>query len=128
MNPGILAAERARAAAMTDRDAAALVRWLDDRLVYVHATGVRHDRGQLLHFVTTGPCFLEVDFRMEAVRESSDCVIVSGELRLRLVRPGESAPIDARSWASAVWLRGPDEATPWQLRLFQSTRQVSDGG
>jgi ketosteroid isomerase-like protein len=128
MNPDVLAAEQARAAAMTAGDAAALARWLDDGLVYVHATGVRHDRAQLLHFVATGPRFLAVDFRMEDVLESADCVVLGGELRLRLVRPGESVPIEARSWASAVWRRGPDHATPWRLRLFQSTRQLGDGG
>jgi hypothetical protein len=126
MNAGILAAEQARAAAMTARDPAALERWLDERLVYVHATGVRHDRRQLLEFVATGPRFLEVDFRMDAVAEWPDGVIVSGELRLRLVRAAESVPIEARSWASAVWLRGRDELVPWRLRMFQSTRQIAD--
>lgn len=127
MNPGVLAAEQARAAAMTARDPAALEPWLDDALVYVHATGVRHDRRQLLQFVATGPRFLVIDFRINDVSECSDGAIVSGELRLQLLRSGDSVPVEARSWASAVWLRGPDECAPWRLRLFQSTRRVTDG-
>ena len=121
----VLAAEQARAAALVARDAAALATWLHPELIYVHATGVRHDRERLLRFVAEGPRFLAVAFHAPTAELRGDVALMTGELRLRLQRQGETATTDARSWASAVWLLGP---SGWQLRMFQSTRQETAHG
>lgn len=118
----VQAAERARAAAVVARDIGALATLLHDELSYVHATGVRHDRAQLLQFVQTGPRFLSVELCQPALRLHGDCAIVVGELRLRLQREPQQEPIDARSLASQVWLRDREAAPRWRLALFQSTR------
>jgi ketosteroid isomerase-like protein len=118
----VLAAEQARAAALVARDLPALAALLHDALHYVHATGVLHDRAQLLQFVATGPRFLQVKLHAPTVQLHGDCAIVTGELQLRLQRDLASEPVEARSLASEVWLR--DAALPrrWRLALFQSTR------
>ena len=118
----VLAAERARAAAVVARDAGALAALLHDTLTYIHATGVRHDRAQLLQFVLKGPRFLSVALAAPQVRLHGDCAIVTGDLHLRLQRDPTAEIIEARSLASEVWLR--DDALPrrWRLALFQSTR------
>lgn len=118
----VLAAGHERAAAVVARDAEALATLLHDGLTYIHATGVRHDRAQLLQFVMTGPRFLAVELGTPQVRLHGNCAIVTGDLHLRLRREPATEIIEARSLASEVWLR--DAALPrrWRLALFQSTR------
>ena len=122
MIDAVLAAERTRAAALVARDVEALAACLHPELVYVHATGTRHDRDQLLHFAMHGQRFLAVTLGEPQIVCRGDAAIVVGTLELLLQRPGESAPTTARSWASAVWWRDPGNDARWRLRLFQSTR------
>lgn len=133
----VLAAERRRAAAFVARDLAALRAGLHDALVYVHATGTRHGKADLLDFVARGPDFLAVDFDAEPTALSGDAVLLHGKLRLHLRRAGETDSVHATSWASALWVRdaagcatgddaavsgGASAADRWRLRLFQSTK------
>jgi len=119
----VLAAERARGAALVTRDIETLGHCLHEDLVYVHATGVRHDRQQLLHFAGNGPRFVAVELREPSVDCCGEIALVIGELRMTLQRPGEAVLTEFRSWVSEVWRRGAD--TRWQLRLFQSTRRAT---
>lgn len=116
----VLAAEQRRAAAVTSRDVVTLAQVLHDELVYVHATGARHGKADLLQFVAKGPAFLEVDFGVQLVLDLDDAALLHGELRLQLRRVGELELVTAQSWASALWQREPRGG--WQLRLFHSTR------
>jgi ketosteroid isomerase-like protein len=121
----VLAAERSRCAAFVARDAQALAATLHDDVVYVHATGVCHDRDGLLAFVTAGPRFLRVELLPSCVELRGDVAIVTGTLALTLQRAADGPAINACSWASAVWLR---DAQGWRLRLFQSTKKESGDG
>lgn len=116
----LLAAEYARTQALVAGDSAALSACLHENLVYVHATGVRHDLAQYLRFAAEGPRFLAVDLRAPVVELHASMALVTGELLMSLQRVGEATPINVRSWVSAVWLCG---SSGWQLRSFQSTRQ-----
>lgn len=116
-----LQAERARAAALLARDAAALAALLHPELRYVHATGIRHDRDGYLQTLRTGPRFLDVVFTPEQILDLADGAALSGQLFMRLQREGERG-IEARSWVSALWL---SDAVGWRLRLFQSTRMAT---
>jgi hypothetical protein len=118
MHPA-LQAERARAAALVARDAAALAALLHPDLRYVHATGIRHDRDDYLRTLQTGPRFLEVTLTPEQIVELAEGAALCGRLFMRLQREGEM--IEARSWVTALWLRS---AAGWRLRLFQSTREA----
>jgi ketosteroid isomerase-like protein len=118
----VLAVERARAAAVVARDIDTLAGLLHERLTYIHATGVRHDRAQLLEFMRVGPRFLSVELLQPQVLVHGDCAIVTGELCLCLQHEPQAQPIEARSWASQVWLRDKPTTARWRLALFQSTR------
>ena len=118
-----LQAERARAAALVARDAAALAALLHPDLRYVHATGIRHDRDGYLQTLQTGPRFLEVVLTPEQILDLAEGAALSGRLFMRLQRDGEV--IEARSWVTALWLRAENGADGWRLRLFQSTREAA---
>ena len=115
-----LQAERARAAALVAQDAAALASLVHPDLRYVHGTGIRHDRDGYLQTLHTGPRFLEVVLTPEQILDLAEGAALSGRLFMRLQRDGDV--IEARSWVTALWLRGPDG---WRLRLFQSTREAA---
>jgi hypothetical protein len=118
----VLSAERRRAAAVTSRDLAELAACLHEDLVFVHATGARHGKGDLLRSVERGPIFIAVYFGVQQLVDLGEAVLLHGELRLQLRRADEAEVVSAQSWASAAWQRGAGEA--WQLRLFQSTRSA----
>lgn len=118
----VLDSERARADALVAGDLDRLGAMLADDLVYVHATGVRHDKAQLLVYLQSGPRFLVVDLVAPCVSLMGDGALVVGELHLRFRRNPDSEPVQARSWVSQVWVRGEGGGTGWQLRLLQSTR------
>jgi ketosteroid isomerase-like protein len=115
----IIGLERARAAAMVARNVEALKTLLHDDVVYVHATGVRHDRAQLLRFVADGPRFLRIELQDPSVRIFGDMALVRGELQLTLLRSGAATPTEACSWVGEIWRRAGGEE--WRLLHFQST-------
>jgi len=117
----VLRAERQRAAGLIAGEVTAVAPLLHDELVYVHAPGLRHGKDELLRALPRGPRFLAVDFAVEGHTCSDDLCVLSGQLHLRLLRAGEDTPVEARSYALAVWQRG---AAGWQLRCFQSTRRA----
>ncbi|RVT50937.1 nuclear transport factor 2 family protein [Rubrivivax albus] len=120
------AAERARAAAMVARDTEALAALLHPDLRYVHAPGRRDDRDGLLQFVAEGPAFMAVELQIDDVACDAHTVLLSGLLHLTLRRSPDAEPVQARSWASALWCL--DEAHGWRLRHFQSTRTDAPHG
>lgn len=118
----VLDAERARAEAVIAGDLDRLPALLADDLVYVHATGLRHDKAQWLDYLRSGPRFLAIDLVAQNVSALGDGALVVGELRLRLQRSPGSPPVDAHSWVSQVWVRQGAQGA-WRLRLLQSTRK-----
>jgi ketosteroid isomerase-like protein len=114
----VLAAEARRAAALVNADLDRLGALLAPELVYVHATGLRHDRGQLLEYLRDGPRFHKVCLEPQQVQVHNCVAIVCGLLSLRLQRPGQDA-VDASSWVTQVWVKHADG---WRLAAFQSTR------
>lgn len=120
----LLRLERERADAVMARDIERLRPLLADDLVYIHATGVRHGKPQLLDFVQHGPRFLQVDVLAPQVTVIEACTaLLTGELQLQIQRSADAPPVLARSWVSQVWVRATAAEGGWQLRVFQSTRR-----
>ncbi len=117
--------EQQRCAAILSRSLASLSEVLHEDLVYVHATGTWHDKQQLLDFIDHGPRFLSVALQAPEPVVIGETAIVAGELRLTLLRAGETQPVQARSWAIALWQRSTEGRFGWQLRHFQSTRMAA---
>jgi ketosteroid isomerase-like protein len=122
MSPGdaVLAAEAARADAVIRRDRPALEALLHESLVYIHATGVRHDRAEWLSYVQEGPRFHAVTLESPTVRVADRVALVDGLLRLHLQR-GREEPVHAVSRVTQTWLLR-DGA--WRLASQQSTRAL----
>lgn len=124
----VLDSERERANAVMAGDWGRLDVLLDDDLVYVHATGLRHNKAQLMAYLRGGPRFLMVDLIKPQLEARGDGVLVLGELHLRLQRTPDSAPLEARSWVSQFWVRATNGEARWRLRLLQSTRMETPVG
>ena len=76
----VLSAERSRADALVRRDLQALVPSLHHDLVYIHATGVRHDRAGFAGFIETGPRFLAVEMVAPSVDLLTDHMALHAEM------------------------------------------------
>lgn len=113
------ACQRAWEQALAARDINTLGALLAPELVYVHSTGVRHDRGAYLRFVETGPTFLSVELNNITLHAADDLVVMGGMLGLTLQKAGEPQPQSLRSIVTQIWTRVPDS---WQLLLAQATR------
>jgi len=124
----VLGSERERARAVVAGDLDRLDTLLDDGLVYVHATGVRHDKAQLMAYLRSGPRFLAVDLVEPHVDVMNGGALVMGELHMALQRAPGGDPLEVRSWVSQFWVRHESSHTGWRLRLFQSTRRETSAG
>lgn len=127
MKSALLGAERCRADGLIRHDLQALRDLLCDDLFYVHATGIRHNKSEFLHFLENGPRFLAVDAVDVDAFLFGDAGVVTGRLHMSLLRRGETVPVQVSSWMSQTWIRAADSACGWRLRVFQSTRLVLDG-
>lgn len=107
-----------RAQALLTGDWHALEGLLDGQLCYVHATGVRHDKPQYLHFVKERIRFLSIELQAPQVVQCGDIAVITGCLRQSIVRAQEKVPVEVQSWVTEVW-RKTDR---WRLCAFQSTR------
>jgi ketosteroid isomerase-like protein len=108
----------ARHAALVDGDLEQLSALLSDDLRYVHATGVCHGKAEYLAFVRERMKFIDVRLELQTIKEYGEVAVVTGQLRQRVFRSGESEPVTLLSWAIEVWKK----ADGWRLPDFQSTR------
>ncbi len=115
---GLPAFVRERQHALLSRNWAQLEALLDPDLRYVHATGVRHDKSAYLAFVRERIRVEALDLDVVALWPGEASVVLTGRLRQRLVRAGETAAVEAESWVTEVWR----QADGWRLLAFQSTR------
>jgi hypothetical protein len=87
--------------------------------VFVHSTGVVHDRAGYLDFVSAGPAFLAVDLRDVRVRLRGATAVITGTLGLTLLRRNEVTPVSVEARAMQVW---HGDAGAWRLVAAQSTK------
>lgn len=113
----VLATQQAWARALVARDTGALAPLLDEDFVYVHSTGLYHDRAAYLDYVATGPRFLSVHLADARVLGAPGLALIEGLLEITLQRPGQ-APQALQSYATQVWREGPGG---WRLRRAQTT-------
>jgi len=112
-------ARRAWADALVQRDVDALAELLDDGVVYVHSTGIVHDRRAYLDYVRTGPRFLAVEMHDASLRLRGAVAIINGVLHLRLQRAGETARTQLTALATQAWFHDNDA---WRLATAHTTR------
>lgn len=93
---------------------------LDTDLIYVHATGVIHDRRQWLEFLHTAARFKSVERRGLHGLRFQEVILVTGLMRIQGERMQTGEVFESRSFVSQAWTLQADGA--WKLRLFQSTK------
>ena len=108
--------EDARYAAMVSKDIATLERLLDDKLIYMHSTGVADTKSSYIDGLRTGvwdyQAIDRTDLRYQA---DGDVVLVFGKLAIQMITRGTFKAFETR--ALAVWVRKTDG---WRLLAVQS--------
>lgn len=108
--------EDARFAAMVGKDVETLDRLLDDKLIYMHSTGIADTRASYLEGLRTGVWdYQSVDRTDQRIQVDGDVVLVFCKMSIRLISRGVFRAFDSR--ALAVWVRKPDG---WRLLAVQS--------
>lgn len=108
--------EDARFAAMVSKDIQTLDRLLDEKLIYMHSTGVSDSKDSYIDGVKTGVWdYQGVDRSEQQVQVDGDIVLVFCKLSIRLITRGVFKAFDSR--ALAVWVRKSDG---WRLLAVQS--------
>jgi ketosteroid isomerase-like protein len=108
--------EDARYAAMLGKDIPVLERLLDDKLVYMHSTGVADTKSSYIEGLRTGVWdYRGIDRTELRYQTDGDIVLVFGKLAIRMITRGVHKAFESR--ALAVWVRKPDG---WHLLAVQS--------
>ena len=108
--------EDARLAAMVGKDVETLDRLLDDKLIYMHSTGVADTKASYLEGLRTGVWdYQSVDRVDQRIQVDGNVALVFCKMSIRLITRGVFRAFDSR--ALAVWVRKPDG---WRLLAVQS--------
>ncbi|CAG4889841.1 nuclear transport factor 2 family protein [Paraburkholderia saeva] len=108
--------EDERYAAMLGKDIAVLDRLLDDKLVYMHSTGVADTKSSYIEGLRTGVWdYRSIDRTEMRYQVDGDIVLVFGKLAISMITRGVHKAFESR--ALAVWVRKPDG---WHLLAVQS--------
>jgi ketosteroid isomerase-like protein len=108
--------EDARYAAMVSEDIETLDRLLDDKLIYMHSTGVADTKASYIDGLRTGVWdYQSVERTEQRVQVDGDIGMVFCKMSIRLITRGVFKAFDSR--ALAVWVRKPDG---WRLLAVQS--------
>jgi ketosteroid isomerase-like protein len=108
--------EDARYAAMVSKDIETLDRLLDDKLIYMHSTGVADTKASYIDGLRTGVWdYQSVERTEQRVQVDGDIGMVFCKMSIRLITRGVFKAFDSR--VLAVWVRKPDG---WRLLAVQS--------
>lgn len=110
--------ERARALMKEDHDS--IERLFADDLVYVHTTGLVHNKPQYQEYARSAVRYLSVERGPLLVRPLAEGVaLMTGpQVNVLQKRSGGDA-IRAEGFVTQLWVKGPQG---WQISAFQGTR------
>jgi len=115
----VLAAEQARREALVADDSAGVSRLFADELVYVHTTGLIHDKAQYLAYARDTVAYLAIERGDLKVRVYGDLAIMTGTQTNVLKKRSEESTVRAEGFVTQVWTRGTDG---WQIVSFHGSR------
>ncbi|BAN48288.1 nuclear transport factor 2 family protein [Metapseudomonas resinovorans] len=115
----VLAAEEARRRALIDDNAAKVAEVFAQDLVYVHTSGLIHDRDQYLAYARDVVRYLNVEREGLAVRVYGDTAVMTGYQVNTLQKRGEDAVVRGEGFVTQVWVKG---AKGWQISSFHGSR------
>jgi len=121
----VLGLEDARRAAMLAADVGALAELLADDLSYVHSSGIRDSKTELLDkFRSQQLRFTELRFTEQHARLFDGCAVVEGYMHARVLLQGQAREV--RTAYLAVWAQGQRSAgMQWRLHAYQGRAQPS---
>ena len=111
--------ERARAAALIQRDAATLDALWPADLMHIHSTGQVMGKDELMRYVLQTVQFLKLERSELTVQVYGDAALMTGRQQARMQRVDKPEPADAESWVTQLWVRRPGG---WVQSHFHSVR------
>lgn len=115
----VLAAENARREALVADDNARVESLFADDLVYVHTTGLIHDKAQYLAYARNTVAYLAIERGDLNVRVQGDVAIMTGTQTNTLKKRSEEAAVRAEGFVTQVWVRNGGN---WQIASFHGSR------
>ncbi|MGE4242199.1 nuclear transport factor 2 family protein [Ramlibacter sp.] len=113
----IVELESRRRAGMLQRDVAALSELYHPELLWIHSSGRRESREQVLEGARAGTTRYEkIDATSQVVRLFGDCAVVNGDVDIDAVVGGRALQLHLRF--TAVWVA---TAQGWKFASWQST-------
>lgn len=115
----ILAAEQPRREPLVTDDHTRVSQLFADELVYVHTTGLIHDKAQYLAYARDTVAYLSIERGDLKVRVHRDVAIMTGTQTNLLKKRSEENSVRAEGFVTQVWARGP---AGWQIASFHGSR------
>lgn len=115
----VLAAEKARSEALVADDHARVAQLFTDDLVYVHTTGLIHDKAQYLVYAKEVVAYLAIERGELNVRLNGNVAIMTGTQINTLKKRGEDQSVRGEGFVTQVWVCGADG---WQIASFHGSR------
>ena len=115
----VLAAENARREALVADDNARVESLFADDLVYVHTTGLIHDKAQYLAYARNTVSYLAIERGELNVRVHGDVAIMTGTQTNTLKKRSEENAVRAEGFVTQVWVRS---GANWQIASFHGSR------
>lgn len=115
----LIALEERRCRLLESGDLAGIEAMLDPYLLYVHSTGVIHNKPELLEFLAHRIRYLAVQREGLTVHGGGGVALMTGLMQLRGERVPGGEAVASTAFVSQLWVAVADQ---WTLRGFQATR------
>lgn len=115
----LIALEERRCRALESGRMSEVESMLDARLLYVHSTGVIHNKPEFLEFLAHRIRYQAVEREGLTVHGSGDVAWMTGLMRLRGQRVPSGEAVASTAFVSQLWVIVADQ---WKLMGFQATR------
>lgn len=115
----LLAAEEARRKALVADDHSTVESLFADDLVYVHTTGLIHDKHQYLRYARDVIAYLAIERGDLQVRVYGDVAVMTGTQTNTLKKRNEGGQVRGEGFVTQVWIKG---ANGWQISSFHGSR------
>lgn len=115
----VIDAETRRQTALVQDDRETIDQLFTEDLVYVHTSGLVHDKGEYLAYARSVIKYLSVERGDLEVRVHGDIAVMTGYQVNTLQKRGEDTPIRGEGFVTQVWLKGPEG---WRITSFHGSR------
>ena len=115
----VLDAEALRRTALINDDAELASRLFADDLVYVHTSGLIHDKAQYLAYAAEVVRYLDITRDQLQVRIHGDVALMTGFQVNTLCKREDEKPVRGEGFVTQVWVKGEQG---WQISSFHGSR------